>query len=81
MAAPPTLVTGATGTVGAAVVGELLAAGRRVRALVRDVLVRQMGLRPGEADQAIRDALARRPGIDAPEALFEEIYRARRGSP
>jgi hypothetical protein len=38
-----------------------------------------MGLRPGEADQAIRDALARNPDIDAPEALFEEIYRARRG--
>jgi Holliday junction DNA helicase RuvA len=52
-----------------------------VRVLVRDVLVRQMGLRPGEADQAIREALARRPGIDAPEALFEEIYRARRGTP
>jgi holliday junction DNA helicase RuvA len=55
--------------------------GDEVSVLVRDVLVRQMGLRPGEADQAIRDALARRPGIDAPEALFEEIYRARRGSP
>ena len=52
-----------------------------VRVLVRDVLVRQMGLRPGEADQAIREALARRPDIDAPEALFEEIYRARRGAP
>lgn len=54
--------------------------GDGVGALVRDVLVRQMGLRPGEADQAIRDALARNPDIDAPEALFEEIYRARRGS-
>jgi Holliday junction DNA helicase RuvA len=54
--------------------------GDEVPVLVRDVLVRQMGLRPGEADQAIRDALARRPDIDAPEALFEEIYRARRGS-
>jgi Holliday junction DNA helicase RuvA len=54
--------------------------GDNVGALVRDVLVRQMGLRPGEADQAIRDALARRPDIDAPEALFEEIYRARRES-
>jgi Holliday junction DNA helicase RuvA len=52
-----------------------------LRGLVRDVLVRQMGLRPGEADQAIREALARRPGIDAPEALFEEIYRARRETP
>jgi holliday junction DNA helicase RuvA len=50
-----------------------------VSVLVRDILVRQMGLRPGEADQAIREALARRPEIDAPEALFEEIYRARRG--
>jgi Holliday junction DNA helicase RuvA len=55
--------------------------GDDLRVLVRDVLVRQMGLRPGEADQAIRDALARNPDIDAPEALFEEIYRARRGSP
>jgi holliday junction DNA helicase RuvA len=54
--------------------------GDEVGALVRDVLVRQMGLRPGEADQAIRDALARNPDIDGPEALFEEIYRARRGS-
>jgi Holliday junction DNA helicase RuvA len=53
--------------------------GDDVRALVRDVLVRQMGLRPAEAEQAIREALARRPGLDAPEALFEEIYRARRG--
>jgi Holliday junction DNA helicase RuvA len=53
--------------------------GDGVRVLVRDVLVRQMGLRPGEAEQAIREALARRPDIDAPEALFEEIYRARRG--
>jgi Holliday junction DNA helicase RuvA len=52
-----------------------------IRVLVRDILVRQMGLRPGEAEQAIREALARRPDIDAPEALFEEIYRARRGTP
>ena len=51
-----------------------------VSVLVRDILVRQMGLRPGEADQMIREALARRPDIDAPEALFEEIYRARRGA-
>lgn len=55
--------------------------GDGVRVLVRDILVRQMGLRPGEADQAIHEALTRRPDIDAPEALFEEIYRARRGSP
>jgi holliday junction DNA helicase RuvA len=52
-----------------------------VRVIVREVLVRQLGLRGGEADQAIRDALARRPGIETPEELFEEIYRARRGGP
>jgi Holliday junction DNA helicase RuvA len=52
-----------------------------VAALVREVLVRQLGLRPGEAEAAIRDALARRPELDSPEALFEEIYRARRGTP
>jgi len=51
-----------------------------VRVVVREILVRQLGLRAGEADQAIREALARRPGIATPEALFEEIYRARRGS-
>ncbi len=51
-----------------------------VRGTVREVLVRQLGLRPGEADQAIRDALARRPDLDTPEGLFEEIYRARRGT-
>ena len=52
-----------------------------VRTVVREVLVRQLGLRPGEAEQSIRDALARRPEIQTPEALFEEIYRARRGGP
>jgi holliday junction DNA helicase RuvA len=51
-----------------------------VRTTVREVLVRQLGLRPGEADQAIREAVARRPEIGTAEALFEEIYRARRGS-
>jgi Holliday junction DNA helicase RuvA len=49
-----------------------------VRVVVREVLVRQLGLRPGEAEQSIREALARRPDIATPEALFEEIYRARR---
>jgi Holliday junction DNA helicase RuvA len=49
-----------------------------VAAVVREVLVRQLGLRAGEADQAIREALERRPAIETPEALFEEIYRARK---
>ncbi|MGH7265288.1 MAG: helix-hairpin-helix domain-containing protein, partial [Candidatus Rokuibacteriota bacterium] len=51
-----------------------------VRVVVRDVLVRQLGLRPAEADQAIRDALARRPGLETPEHLFDEIYRGRGGT-
>jgi Holliday junction DNA helicase RuvA len=51
-----------------------------VRVVVREVLVRQLGLRPGEAEQSIREALARRPDIASPEALFEEIYRARRST-
>jgi len=46
--------------------------------IVRDVLVRQLGLRPAEAELAIRDALSREPGLDTPEALFEAIYRARK---
>ena len=48
--------------------------------VVRDVLVRQLGLRPGEAELAVREALARDPGLDTPEALFEAIYRARRAT-
>jgi Holliday junction DNA helicase RuvA len=50
-------------------------------AAVREVLVRQLGVRPGEAEQAIREAFGRRPGLATPEELFEEIYRARRGAP
>jgi Holliday junction DNA helicase RuvA len=52
--------------------------GEDVPDLVREVLVRQLGLRPAEAQQAIKDALQRSPGLDTPEALFEAIYRARR---
>ncbi|MBI2878548.1 MAG: Holliday junction DNA helicase RuvA [Candidatus Rokubacteria bacterium] len=50
-----------------------------LRGLVRDVLVRQLGHRAGEAEQLIREALARNPAIGTPEELFEEIYRGRRG--
>ncbi len=49
-----TLVTGATGTVGAAVVGRLLAAGRPVRALVRDP-DRAAGLLPDGVELARGD--------------------------
>jgi Holliday junction DNA helicase RuvA len=47
-----------------------------LRELVWEVLVKQLGHRPGEASQLITDALARRPDVASPEELFEEIYRA-----
>ena len=46
-----------------------------LRSLVWDVLVKQLGHRPGEASQLITDASARRPDIATPEELFDEIYR------
>jgi Holliday junction DNA helicase RuvA len=47
-----------------------------LRDLVWEVLVKQLGHRPGEASQLITDALRRRPSILTAEELFEEIYRA-----
>jgi holliday junction DNA helicase RuvA len=46
-----------------------------LRELVWEVLVKQLGHRPGEASQLIADALRRRPDIATAEALFDEIYR------
>jgi holliday junction DNA helicase RuvA len=51
-----------------------------LRAMVFEVLVKQLGHRPTEAAQLIDAALARRPGIAAPEDLFEEIYRGAKGA-
>jgi Holliday junction DNA helicase RuvA len=48
-----------------------------LRSLVWEVLVKQLGHRPGEAAQLITEALRRRPEIAAPEELFDEIYRGR----
>lgn len=48
-----------------------------VRSLVWEVLVKQLGHRPSEAAQLITEALRRRPGIQTPEELFDEIYRGR----
>jgi Holliday junction DNA helicase RuvA len=53
----------------------LPAEGDGVRELVWEVLVRQLGHRPGEASQLITDALRRRPDIESAEELFDEIYR------
>ena len=46
-----------------------------LRELVWEVLVKQLGHRPGEASQLITDALRRRPDVTSPEDLFDEIYR------
>jgi Holliday junction DNA helicase RuvA len=51
--------------------------GDGVRDLVWEVLVKQLGHRPSEAAQLITDAFRRRPGIETPEELFDEIYRGR----
>lgn len=42
---------------------------------VMEVLVSQLGYKNAEARRMIDDAFQRNPGIDTPEALFEEVYR------
>jgi len=49
-----------------------------LRAMVFEVLVKQLGHRPTEAARLIAAALGRRPGLASPEELFEEIYRGQR---
>ena len=48
-----------------------------LRGMVFEVLVKQLGHRPGEAAGLIGAALARKPAISTPEELFDEIYRGR----
>jgi dihydroflavonol-4-reductase len=69
---PPTLVTGATGTVGGAIVQQLLAAGRAVRALVRDV-ERARPLLPAAVELVagdVTDAGSVRAAIAGCDAVF-----------
>lgn len=49
-----------------------------LRAMVFEVMVKQLGHRPSEAAQLIAGALSRRPDITTPEELFDEIYRGSR---
>jgi len=49
-----------------------------LRAMVFEVMVKQLGHRPSEAAQLIAAALGRRPGMGTPEELFDEIYRGTR---
>ncbi len=55
-------------------------AGDGLRELVWEVLVKQLGHRPGEASQLITEAFKRRPGIASAEELFDEIYRGVKGA-
>jgi Holliday junction DNA helicase RuvA len=54
--------------------------GDGLRELVWEVLVKQLGHRPGEASQLITEAFKRRPGMASPEELFDEIYRGVKGT-
>jgi len=47
---------------------------------VEDVLVRDLGHKPGEAQQLVKQALLRNPNISTPEELFEEVYRGQKGA-
>lgn len=49
-----------------------------MRELVWEILVNQLGHRPGEASQLIADAFKRRPDLGSAEELFDEIYRGAR---
>jgi holliday junction DNA helicase RuvA len=51
-----------------------------LREMVWEVLTKQLGHRPSEASQLITDALRRRPTIETPEELFDEIYRGQPGT-
>ena len=42
---------------------------------VLDVLVAQLGYKPAEARRMVDEAFQRKPAIDTPEALFDEVYR------
>ncbi|MGH7312813.1 MAG: Holliday junction branch migration protein RuvA [Candidatus Rokuibacteriota bacterium] len=57
-----------------------VASGDGLRELVWEVLVKQLGHRPGEASQLITEAFTRRPGIASAEELFDEIYRGVKGA-
>jgi Holliday junction DNA helicase RuvA len=56
-------------------VPEAVAGDDGVREVVWEILVNQLGHRPGEASQLIADAFRRRPDLGSAEELFDEIYR------
>lgn len=48
---------------------------------VIEILTRQLGHRAVEARRMVEEALARAPGVESAEALFQEVYRLERGAP
>jgi len=58
--------------------GDAAAPADQLRAMVWEILVKQLGHRPSEASQLITDAFRRKRDIETPEELFDEIYRGRR---
>jgi len=51
-----------------------------VQKQVEEVLVKDLGHKPGEAQRLVREAMARNPAITTPEELFEEVYRGEKAS-
>jgi Holliday junction DNA helicase RuvA len=49
-----------------------------LRKQVEAVLVKQLGHKPAEASQLVREAFQRNPRLSTPEELFEEVYRGQR---
>jgi len=58
--------------------GDATAPADALRAMVWEILVKQLGHRPSEASQLITDAFRRKGDIETPEELFDEIYRGQR---
>ncbi len=51
------------------------------RKQVEEVLVKDLGHKPAEAQRLVREAMARNSGITTPEELFEEVYRGQKATP
>ncbi len=49
-----------------------------VQKQVEEVLVKDLGHKPGEAQRLVREAMARNAAITTPEELFEEVYRGQK---
>ena len=48
---------------------------------VVEVMVKQLGYKRTEATNMVKEALQRKPHLDSPEEIFEEVYRSQGGKP